>query len=675
MLFPRQATLYPEEAYWLGPQIRAGQVVTDLGRFPTRKPLFLGEYQSVTANDLWINGFFFGDAGYGMPYQEGWLEHLRQEVPALRRYRVGGCPWIPTQPQQDQGAAQFQTLKDVFAPVTFFLRERTARFYGGDTALRTATVCNDRLRREPAELRLRWRATLREAVLASGSRRVRLAPGTSQDVPITVRLPVVRRREQVALKIELLEQGRTLAEREVAYHVYPRPGSVLGLTEPVGLFDRQGSGLALLRSLGLPCRGVKVADVASFRGRVLVVGPEAFTADMARELLAWVEAGGTAVVLRQRSYPEGSLPVKIEVDARHDATMCFPAAAGHPLLEGLGPEDLKWWPDDHLVARANLRRPTRGNCRTIIQTGGLIADSARPLAGMEWSPLLEVRHGRGRYLLCQIDLPEKVSRSPVARVLAENLFRYAAHAARETLKPGGLLSVSGELRQTLEYVGAETVPLDGELSRAALGPLAYLLVDGKAPALQEVGRCADRIREYLTGGGVLWVHRLESLAVPELERLAGVRLSLEPIPDPLGHGVTLLNEPDPVVQGLSNSDLFWRVPQPWLHAAPLADVLCHAAGRPGIKELLKPAALVKIPCGQGFILLDQVKWEVGDLYLDQASRILSTLITNLGGRLSDPSVASSRPGEASLPLDIRRQCDMGFRGEVDDDGQGGRTEG
>jgi len=66
------------------------------------------------------------------------------------------------------------------------------------------------------------------------------------------------------------------------------------------------------------------------------------------------------------------------------------------------------------------------------------------------------------------------------------------------------------------------------------------------------------------------------------------------------------------------------------------------------RPLLNPAALVRAELGNGFILLDQVRWDKrpGDA---RAMRYLSNLLTNLGCDFASPSGVVSLSGDAFKP--------------------------
>jgi hypothetical protein len=66
------------------------------------------------------------------------------------------------------------------------------------------------------------------------------------------------------------------------------------------------------------------------------------------------------------------------------------------------------------------------------------------------------------------------------------------------------------------------------------------------------------------------------------------------------------------------------------------------------KRLLRPAALVKIPVGQGFVLLDEIGWDDG-ASTEHSLRYLSNLLTNLDCDFESAAGVLRIPGEAMTP--------------------------
>lgn len=125
----------------------------------------------------------------------------------------------------------------------------------------------------------------------------------------------------------------------------------------------------------------------------------------------------------------------------------FSAAPGHPVLAGLTDEDMSYWSGDsdlqdaitpyssslrrfpermyhssnrNAVASRTFIRPQIGACRALLVSG----------FDLQESPLLEITRGKGRIILCSLDVTNRYGKDPAATRLVDNLFAYLADAPR-----------------------------------------------------------------------------------------------------------------------------------------------------------------------------------------------------------------------------------------------------
>src|SRR4029079_5729596 len=68
------------------------------------------------------------------------------------------------------------------------------------------------------------------------------------------------------------------------------------------------------------------------------------------------------------------------------------------------------------VASVLIEKPARGDFLPIVDGG----------FALQYSPLLEVREGKGMVLFCRMDVTGRTEVDPAAETLGRNLFRYAA---------------------------------------------------------------------------------------------------------------------------------------------------------------------------------------------------------------------------------------------------------
>jgi hypothetical protein len=74
----------------------------------------------------------------------------------------------------------------------------------------------------------------------------------------------------------------------------------------------------------------------------------------------------------------------------------------------------------------------------------------------------------------------------------------------------------------------------------------------------------------------------------------------------------------------------------------------------GVRQLLTPAALARVPMGKGFYLIDQINWHGRATSLDKAARYLTNLLVNLGVAFTEEAGFLSISGAQMEPADDLR---------------------
>jgi hypothetical protein len=183
------------------------------------------------------------------------------------------------------------------------------------------------------------------------------------------------------------------------------------------LGGRNGKAAQLARELGL-----STAFSGAIRpGAVIVVDDVARYAARADEVARAVQAGATAlfVELAPGEYEIGGQKVKVDpcgMDGRHFVSR----DTAHPLVEGFGPYDFKFWYDPAVDRPAPLLdsvlEVTGWKPVLMSGNGGWEIDwHATPAA-------VELQHGAGAYRICQVKLAGRLV-NPVARIFAQRLVR------------------------------------------------------------------------------------------------------------------------------------------------------------------------------------------------------------------------------------------------------------
>src|SRR5262249_6204836 len=138
------------------------------------------------------------------------------------------------------------------------------------------------------------------------------------------------------------------------------------------------------------------------------------------------------------------------------------------------------------VASVLIEKPARGDFLAVLEGG----------YGLQYSPLLEYREGKGMVLFCQVDVSGRTDPDPAAVVLTRNILDYVS-----ALKPF--------LRRKILYRGVP--PVRRHLDRAGFSPEVYaraklttarVLIIGPGGG-RELAADARAVAEWLKGGGHL----------------------------------------------------------------------------------------------------------------------------------------------------------------------------
>lgn len=552
-----QYTCWPNAAYWMDePRLIHGGGGMFWDRQPfywdRKKPLYIGEFLWIPSPDPSWHTVFFGDEAY-LDYHRYRLlakaEAWRMQILAYRHYEVSGIsPWTvveggPLDERNPLWAAQ----RDLYRPLAAFVREYDRHFFGGETVTRTLELFNETM--AEAEVRLWAEIACGEqppAVVADQP--LTLPPGARAERTLRFTVPPVTARTPLSLRVRLQREGEVLFAETYQYAAFPRPS-----LPPVSvyLYDPRGLTREILTAHGVTVRPVtSLADLPA--EGALVIGAQALKAEKAsgppvigappplwQALYDFLRRGGRVLVLEQEAYPENLFPTSL---AAHSSTMTFIQMPRHPVLAGVGKEDLKFWRGDHLVTDREPRRPVRGGFRALVVSGSA--------AGLAHAPLLEFPRGRGTLLLCQLKLISKFHSEPLAGVLLSNALRYLT----EYRTPAGHTAVAAESPELLTFLrllGLVFTDLSGGLAEADWDDLRVLLYQGSAGPLLAV---QDELRAFVEGGGVLWLHGLRPEEFARLSPLVGNRLTLQPYTGPALRNAAA---PDPLREAFTNEDLYW----------------------------------------------------------------------------------------------------------------------
>jgi len=555
-------TDYPNTADWLDQTVTTGTGGGLLGsrhknfRWKRNKPLYIGEYLWVPSGRFAPGTVFFGEAAYidrARMNRAAKALAWKYQTQAYRRADVSGmCPWTFA----GQGGrcrrddVLYLAQKEAFVPLAAFPADADTRFFGGERIIRRFDLFND----TPETHRLELHGVLGEQKASAGP--FTLEPGTHATAILQFTLPQVRSRRELPYRVELLADGKPVHRPALsAVAVYPKRPIRLPAGVRVVLYDPKNAWHPGVRA----DRITNPAALARLNVStdILVVAPDAFEPRAlpndglpavgvpkpgARELRDFLARGGRMLVLEQHTLTD--LPLDIQL-VDHPSTMVFPLPAAPELLRGLTPADFKFWRGDNYVSRREIRRPARYGARTILVSGG-----AREL---DQGPLVEVRAGTGRVLLCQALVGAKIDREPAARILFENCLAYLARqAVPEDEPPTPVLSSDDQFVEVLQRLGVR-------LRRISPGTEAVFPKNASLLILHGGGDWQSVVRAFLrpestNGRRTIYWHAPSAAEFARLKEFLGAgALSILPGAGP----VTRETDDAPIFRGVSREELYF----------------------------------------------------------------------------------------------------------------------
>ena len=571
----------------------------------------------------------------------------------------------------DLGGSGGPIMNDAMRRVRTFVWPKGETFFAGSELTKTVTIMHDAL--DEKKLRFSWNAVafvpdikhnyIDEQEVEDGETELDLAAGDHVDKIVSFELPEsdIEYKLVLTLTLSVASDGDVIHSQELSCWIYPDRKLAMPSSVRIGVFDPAGQTTDVL---GDPASG-DVANIdevtqASLAGlQALIIGELAPSIpNQGRDaVLEFVESGGKVMILRQAGSTGLDLvPVeglKRKRDISHTHT--FVRAAGHPLLSGVTDAALKLWLDDHVVSTDTLHKHHGDNFLPIIDAGGASG------SGLAFSPMAEIRCGKGSYVLCQMRLTDASARQPGARMIFQNLLNYASTPLPEMKPAGTLLAEDSPVRSLLDDLGVKTIDLRGGKAFKGVGTI---VVDDT-----EIAGCAKQLRDFANAGGNVLVKRLTLENREAFTDLLGDKISV--VADTQTFR-PIQARPDALLHGISNEELYWErrkskmkslpkdmtgtrvydalvTPGPGMNALYRSESRVPVAepfSRPSIEDRIdtvpsRGAGLVKIPVGRGWIIIDQVRWEAA--YEKQpkgyggtvtfkigVKRYVSYLLTNLG---------------------------------------------
>lgn len=586
--------LWPNVAYWLNSGMEVACYPRTFWKWDRKKPLYLGEFlhiQHYTVADPYST--LLGDdayRGHGEAMARAKALAWEMQIEAYRAEGLSGmCPWtlLETGPFPNDENPRYLAVKRAYEKNAAFVRQYDSRFYAGEEVQRTIHLYND----TPAKARLRceWQWARGPQVDGRGEQTVELGPAGSRCFAVHVRMPQVERETALTLTIRVHNGEKKAFEREWSYRVFPRRPLSVPSGLHVAVFGELPSGLGtMLREAGVTLATMDSLDRPPQEG-VVLVAPHALdkiassdrppVAGQSHALEAFVAQGGSLVVLEQDRYPD-AIPASL---VERGCTIAFRRSGDERLMAGLGDRDFRFWRGDHVVARKTIHKPSAGRFRALVDSGGP--------AGLVYLPLLEMVSGRGRYLLCQLAVGEKLGSEPVAQRVLENLLAVASQPVAAPARLG-VAQDKLALDASLTEIGAEWTDLSGRLDKTDLSAYQVLLLEADSA---ETAAAQKKIAAWIRAGGRAIIHGATPAGFARLAPLLPEPMALQPATSPPVN----IAQWDAAIDGLTNQELYWygsRKDLNYRQLTPLSSEVVRHAVVAGLPEspawrILKAEAL------------------------------------------------------------------------------------
>ena len=324
--------------------------------------------------------------------------------------------WMKTLMDVDrQPKKAFFVYRDALNPVLATLRTDRTHFVTGEKINIEAWLSND-LNTLPNGHKLNYQLEKEDSILFSHSVKPKFHKnGSVFQGHISFDAPAVSQRIKYKLRLGLFDdRGREQSQSVIDIDVFPR----LGVKEAVKISVpgiHQGRGARLLSELNIvPTDGIK-------RSNVIIIDDYNWYAKNTESVDNLVRAGKTVLFLE---LPEGQYQIAGSDVHSFDTVMgdyyFVSSTTGHALVQWAEPMDFKFWFNDEKdVVTPFIGNVLKADGWTPILTTGQTSWGSR-----DEGPYLAVAgktFGKGKYIICQLQLNHRVNSNPCAKKFAYRL--------------------------------------------------------------------------------------------------------------------------------------------------------------------------------------------------------------------------------------------------------------
>jgi beta-galactosidase len=364
-------------------------------------------------------------------------------------------------------------------------------------------------------------------VLARGEGEVEIPTGQQVRQPVKISLPSNLATSEYILSADFQFSTGERQSDQFVIHVLSKPNwrelaeIVRKRRIRIGLFDPHGETAKLLDRIQIGYQPVRAdSDVRKFD--VLIIGKKALTLENPAPSLDAVRDGLKAIVFEQAGgVLEKRLGFRV---AEYGLRNVFRRIPDHPYLAGLTEEHLRDWHGEATLLPPRLEytlsdryagAPTvwwcglevprlwrcgnRGEVASVLIEEPGVGDFL-PIVdggfGLQYSPLLEYREGKGMVLFCQMDVTGRTEPDPAAEILLHNILKTVFSAEYPVIPEKRAFYIGDRQgKNYLQRLGIEVADFIGQ----SLSPKDVLIV-GKG-ASERLSNIRTDLAKWLKAGG------------------------------------------------------------------------------------------------------------------------------------------------------------------------------
>jgi beta-galactosidase len=533
---------YPREAYTLEQSLATQNKGDNWNPWPMdfdKKPTFMSETAFLPGRNA---------AGFAAVGGEITFLGKTEAKPAagkIARWLTEGYRW--------RGVAAFHHWLDdtftgnshfsSFQPVALYCREWNWTFGAGQAVTRTLKAFNETRFADPIEAA--WQFTVGGKTVAEGKKSFALAPGASEEWPITFQIPAAPGRTAAEFILTASHKGKEVF-REVKTAVLIDPGAGPKPPAPAtGLFvwDPHGSAARRLKARGAAFKEIQsLAEVPDAFG-LLIVGKDAIpAADATNPRWQALAAAGNRILVLEQDHPlhYQAVPANFDLAPFNRGRIAFLQDFSHPAFDGLADPDFFTWSGDGAVYKKPYKKASSG---------------ARSLAhcddNLAYTMIAACPVNNGLMLLSQALIGEKLDSDPVAQRLFDNLTAYAASYQLVQKTSAVTADPASPAGKMLASMGMNYEPATDPV-QALQGNAQIVVVQATPDAMKKLAAAKATVDAFTAKGGWLMILGITPETLADFNTIADTDHILRPFRQ---EKVQFAAVRDPLTAGLGLQDV------------------------------------------------------------------------------------------------------------------------